>query len=195
MINDRLQALRDRYERLSQRERTMVGALGVTFVLMVTLVGGFFITDGLASLEEKNSDMRQALKDIESQRDSYLRARSKVRQLETRLGQQPIQLGGFLEQAAKDSGIQIPESNEQPPQAAGKQYTERAIDLRLSHVTLDQLANFMKRIETGPNLVVVKSLSIRTRDDKHQELDVEMTVATYEKAKAAPPKKEKGDKT
>jgi hypothetical protein len=191
MIANRLQSLRDRYERLSQRERTMVGVLGVTFIVMITLVGGFFITDGLASLEEKNADMRQALKDIESQRDPYLRARSKVKQLETRLGQQPIQLGGFLEQAAKDSGVQIPESNEQPPTPAGKQYTERAIDLRLSHVTLDQLSQFLKRIETGPNLVVVKNLAIRTRDDKHQELDVDMTVCTYERSKAAPKKGEK----
>jgi type II secretory pathway component PulM len=192
MIQSRLQALRDRYERLSQRERTMVGALGVTFILMITLIGGFFITDGLASLEERNSDARQALKDIESQRDNYLRARAKVNQLESKLGQQPIQLGGFLEQAAKDSGIQIPESNESSA-PIGKQYTERAIDLRLTKVPLDALAQFLKRIESGPNLVVVKALQIRTRDDKHQELDVDMTVCTYEKSKAAPPKK--GDKS
>jgi hypothetical protein len=192
MIEARIQALRDRFERLSQRERTMVGAMGVTFLVMLTLIGGFLITDGLVSLEEKNADMRQALKDIELQRDSYLRAKAKVRQLETRLGQQPIQLGGFLEQAAKDSGVQIPESNEQPPAPAGKQWLERAIDLRLSRVPLESLTNFLHRIETGPNLVVVKSMSIRTRDDKHQELDVDMTVCTYEKNKATPSKK--GDK-
>ena len=33
------------------------------------------------------------------------------------------------------------------------------------------------------------SLTVRTRDDKHQQLDVDMSVSTYEKTKAAPPKK------
>ena len=47
-FNDRIQTLRDKWERLSQRERTMVGAMGVTFVLMVTLiVGGSFPADPL----------------------------------------------------------------------------------------------------------------------------------------------------
>jgi general secretion pathway protein M len=191
MIRDRLNALRDRFERLSQRERTMVTALGVTFVVMVTLVVGFFITDGLSSLEERNADMRQALKDIETQRDNYIKAKNKSNQMETRIGRQPIQLSGYLEQAAKESGVEIPESNERGAQQAGKAFIERSVELRLKSVRLEQLAAFLKRIETGPNLVLVTQLSVRTRDDKHQDLDVEMTVSTWEHA---PPSKDK-DKT
>jgi hypothetical protein len=177
-----MDALRDRFERLSQRERTMVMALGISFVVMLTLIVGFLITDGLSSIAQRNDDMRQALKDIDTQRDNYLNARSKSRQLETRLGSTPVQLGGYLEQAAKEAGVQIPESNDRAPAPAGKQYIERAVDLRLQHVKLDELATFLKKIETGPNLVIVTALSIHTRDDKHQELDVEMTVSTYERA-------------
>lgn len=180
IITDKLNALRDWFERLSQRERTMVSALGVTFVLMVTLIVGFVITDGLSSLGERNADMRQALRDIETQREAYLKLKAKSSQLETRLGHTPIQLGGYLEQAAKESGVEIPESNERAPVAAGK-WTERSVELSLKRVRIDALANFLKRVETGPNLVVVTALMVRTRDDKHQELDVEMTVSTYER--------------
>ena len=91
-FNDRMQALRDKWERLSQRERTMVGAMGVTFVIMVTLIVGFLITDGLSSMEERNADMRQALRDLDTQRDSYLRLKAKTAQMATRLGSQPVQL-------------------------------------------------------------------------------------------------------
>jgi general secretion pathway protein M len=185
IITDKLNALRDWFERLSQRERTMVSALGVTFVLMVTLIVGFLITDGLSSLGERNADMRQALRDIETQRDAYLKLKAKSSQLETRLGHTPIQLGGYLEQAAKEAGVEIPESNERPPVAAGKNWTERSVDLSLKRVRIDALANFLKRVETGPNLVVVTALLVRTRDDKHQELDVEMTVSTYERGSDA----------
>lgn len=195
MIRERIDALRDRFERLSQRERTMVTALGITLVVFMTLVVGFLIADKVGSMDERNADMRQALKDIETQRDSYLKAKAKTSQLETRVGHQPVQLSGFLEQCAKDAGVQIPESNEQPAVAAGKNYIQRSIDLRLKAVRLEQLAAFLRRIETGPNLVMVTALSVRTRDDKHEELDVEMTVSAYEHAPKEKQGAKKGDKT
>jgi len=198
MIADRLRKLRDWYERLSQRERALIGAMGVTFVITVTLIIGFVVNDGLTTLAQRNSDMRQALRDIETQRDGYLRQKAKLDQLATRLGQAPIQLGGYLEEAAKEAGVQILESNDHPPAPAGKNWTEKSLDLRLSHVQLDQLANFLRRIESGPHLVVVNALLVRTRDDKHQELDVEMGISTYEKTEkkdkpgAKKPDKDKG---
>lgn len=180
-LNERMQALRDRWERLSQRERTMVGALGVTFVVMMILIIGFLITDGLASMEEHNADMRQALRDLDTQRDNYLRMKAKASQMETRLGQTPVQLQGYLEQAAKEAGIDIPETKENPPTPAGKRFVERSVDLGLHAVTLDQLVKFMRAIETGRSLVVVTRLNVRTRDDKHEQFDVEMSVSTYER--------------
>ncbi len=190
IITDKLQQAREWFDRLSQRERALIGAMAVTFVITLTLIIGFFINDGLTSLAERNADMRQALRDIDTQRESYLRAKAKVDQLASRLGQTPIQLGGYLEAAAKDTGITILESNDRPPVAAGKNWTEKSLDLRLSRVSLDHLANFLKHIENGPQLVVVTGLLVRTRDDKHVELDVEMTVSTYEKAKSG----KKGEK-
>ncbi len=183
--------LRERWERLSPRERTLLTAMGATFVVMVTIVTGFFITDGLSTLEENNGAARDALHELETHRDSYLKAKAKAEQLKARMGKTPVQLQGFLEQVAKEAGVQIPESNELPPQAAGKQFTERSVEIRVKQVTIESLAKFLRGIETGPNLVVVTGLNVRTRDDKHEELDVEMTVTTYERVAE---KKDKGDK-
>ena len=179
-FNERMQALRDKWERLSQRERTMVSAMGVTFVVMVTLIVGFLITDGLSSLEERNADMRQALRDLDTQRDSYLRRRPRRRRWRRASARQPVQLQGYLEAAAKEAGVEIQEQTERPAAAAGKKFIERTVDLHLRAVTLEQLTRFMKAIETGKSLVVVTALHVRTRDDKHQQLDVEMSVSTYE---------------
>ena len=180
-FNDRMQALRDKWERLSQRERTMVGAMGVTFVIMVTLIVGFLITDGLSSMEERNADMRQALRDLDTQRDHYLLMKSKVAQMATRLGSQPVQLQGYLESAAKDAGVEISDSSDLPSTSAGKKFIEHTVDLHLRPATLDQVTKFMKAIETGRSLVVVTGVEIRTRDDKHEQLEVEMWVSTYER--------------
>jgi type II secretory pathway component PulM len=193
--NDRLQALRDKWERLSQRERTMVGALGITFVVLVTIIVGFLITDGLSTLDERNGDMRQALRDLDTQRDSYLKLRAKSQQVEVRLGQTPVALGGYLETAAKEAGIDTPDITERAPTAAGKSFTEHSVDLHLRAVTLEQLVKFMRAIETGRNLVVVKELHITTRDDKHMQLDVEMSVSTYQRDLINKSAGKKGDKS
>jgi len=179
--------LRERWERLSARERTLLSAMGATFLAMVTIISGFLITDGLSNVEEHNSEARQALHDLETQRESYLKSKAKAAQLETRLGKTPVQLQGFLEQVAKDVGVEIPESNEEPAQV-GKQFTARSVQIRLKQVTIENLTRFLRGIETGPNIVVVTALNMRTRDDKHQELEVELTVTTYDRN---PEKKEK----
>jgi hypothetical protein len=190
--------LRERWERLSARERTLLSAMGITFVAMTTLIIGFVITDGLATLDERNADARQALHDLETQRDGYLKAKAKAAQLETRMGKTPVQMQGFLEQVGKEAGVEIPESDEQAAQPSGKsQFSERSVTLRLKQVSLEALTKFMRGIESGPNLVVITGLNIKTRDDKHQDLEVEMTVTTWDRASEkkdkAPPKK--GDKT
>ena len=191
-LNERLQALRDKWERLSQRERTMVGALGVTFVVMVTLIVGFFISDGLATKDQSNRDMRQALHDLDKKRDEYLRNKAKAAQLEVRLGQTPVQLGSYLEAASKEAGFSIPESSDRPPTQVNKFFIEHTFDLTVREITLDQLTRFLKAVETGRNLVVVTKLQVRTRDDHHQKLDVDITVSTYERS-AAKPAAKKGE--
>jgi general secretion pathway protein M len=190
-FNERMQALRDRWERLSSRERTMVTALGVTFVLMVTMVVGFLVTDGLAAMEERNDAMRTALRDLDTQRDNYLRMKAKAAQMETRLGSQPVQLTGYLEQAAKEAGVEIAESNDLPPAPAGKKFIDHSVHIRLRPVGLEELTKFLRAIESGRSLVVSTSLSVRTRDDKHEQFDVEMTVTTYERDKGTGKKADK----
>jgi type II secretory pathway component PulM len=198
ILEAQIARFRARWERLSARERTLLTAMGITFVAMTVVIVGFVITDGLATLEDRNADSRQALRDLETQRDSYLKSKAKAAQLETRMGKTPVQLQGFLEQVGKDAGVEIPESDEQAAQPTGKsQFQERSVTLRLKQVTLESLTKFMRGIETGPNLVVITALNIKTRDDKHQDLEVEMTVTTWDHATEKKDKTttKKGDKT
>jgi type II secretory pathway component PulM len=182
MFEAQIGQMRERWERLSPRERTLLTALAATFLVMFAMISGFLILDGLSTLDDQNSASRDALHDIETQREAYLKAKAKAAQLEARMGKTPVQLQGFLEQVAKDTGVQIPETTAQQPVPAGKQFMERSVDIRLKQVTLESLSKFLHGVENGPNLVIVSALNIRTRDDKHEELDVELTVTTYERA-------------
>ena len=178
-----LQRVREYFDGLSSRERTLLTTLGVTVALLLVLGFAYAIYDRIDTLEENNEAMHSALRDIEKKRGPYLAARALAAQLDSRIGQSPLQLSGFLEQMSKETGIEIRETNPRTPEAIGKKYIQQSVDLRISKVALEPLLKFMRRLETyQSNLVLVTQLSIRARDDKHQDFEVDMTVSTYENA-------------
>ena len=196
VLEDQIQRGRDWFERLTERERRVLGGGGAFVIVFIALGLGGYIFNSLSTFSEQNAQMRTALKDIEVKRDGYLKSKAKLAYFEGRLnGSGGVKLQGYLEQAAKESGIEIPDQKERPPQPAGHNYTERAVDLSLRQVKLDALTAFLKKIETGPTLVVVTALNIKTRDDRHVELDVTMTVSTYERTEKKEKSGSKKDKT
>lgn len=187
--------MRESVDGLSQRERTLLTALAATIFALGLGLGAYFIYDRIDTIDEQNQAMQKALTDIEKKRGPYLAARARMAALEARVGQTPLQLSGFLETAAKDTGLEIRETNPRTPEPLGKKYVHQSVDLRISKVSLEPLLKFMKRLETYPgNLVQVTQVSVRSRDDKHQEFEVDMTVSTYEHAPKVPEKKGKADK-
>jgi hypothetical protein len=186
--------LRELLDGLAPRERTLLGALLITVLGLLVLGGGVLLYDQIDTLEEQTDAMQRALRDIAKKRGPYLQARARAAQLDSRIGHSPLQLSGFLEGLAKETGIEIRETNPRTPEAMGKKYVQQSVDLRIGKVGLEPLLKFMRKIETYPqNLVMVTQLNIRSRDDKHQEFEVDMTISTYEHAPKVAGKDKKGD--
>lgn len=186
--------VREILDGMSPRERMLLAVL-VSVVIGVLLVGSAgLLYDRIDTLEEQTEAMQLALRDIAKKRGPYLQARARTAQLDARIGQSPLQLPGFLEGLAKETSIEIRETNQRTPESMGKKYIQQSVDLRISKVGLEALLKFMRKIETYPsNLVMVTQLHIRSRDDKHQEFEVDMTVATFEHAPKTASKDKKTD--
>lgn len=177
---DRIQDLKGSWERLSPRERSMVSGLGAALVLGVVVFVGFTIQSGLEELEENNEAMRKALRDVDQNKDAYLVQRQRLAALEVRISRTPVELNRFLETAASTAGVSIAESGETQP-VQGERFVQRGMEIKLRKVTIEQLGKFMKEIETSQQLVQITTLSVNTRWGQHQDLDVEMTVSTFER--------------
>ena len=192
-LGEKVSQMRAQWDRLSTRERRMVSTLAGVFIAFITLLLGYFVWSGLADIQDHNEAARQALKDIAQHRDEFLDARRRMTSQEVRVSRTPIQLGAVLEAAAKESGVSIDESTDRPPAPRGKKYIEKGVDLKIRKTDLQSLTKFMRRIETGPNLIFFDQLHVRTRYNEHDALEVEVGVVTFEHAPDAP--KGKGDKT
>ncbi|HNN95771.1 MAG TPA: hypothetical protein PKI03_26015 [Pseudomonadota bacterium] len=183
MLSSLRTRLRESLDAIPARQRALLFGLLGTVLFLGTAIAIYSVYDTIDTLEEKNDAMGRALRDIEQKREAYLSAKARERNLESRIGGSSLQLSGFLEQMAKEVGIEIRETNPRSPEPVGKKYLQQSIDVRIGKVALEPLLKFMRKIETYPsNLVLVTELSIRSRDDKHQDFEVDLTISTYEHA-------------
>jgi type II secretory pathway component PulM len=198
-LTDKIAQMRAQWDRLSARERQMLAGLGGVAALMLTLLCGYFVWSGLSEIDEHNTQARQLLKDIAQHREEFLEARVRAQSQEVRISRTPVALGTLLDAAAIEAGVKLDEQNDRTPVPRGKKYLEKGVDVKIRRVDLQSLTRLLKKLETGPNLVVVDRLLLRARYNEHDQLDVEMGVTTFERAPEGPRKPggapEKADKT
>jgi type II secretory pathway component PulM len=179
-FKSRFDDLKGWLERLSPRERRMIGGLVAAVLVFVVLLVGYIIQNGLEEIETQNDDTRHALRDLEKYKDAYMVQRQRIAALEVRMSRTPLELNRFVETAASAVGVSIAESGEIPA-VVGDRYTQRGVEIKLRKVNIEQLGKLLKELENSPHIVQISSLSVNTRWNQHQDLDVEMTVSTYER--------------
>ena len=171
------------WNRMGARERRLISALSGVVGLLIVLVAGYLIIDSLQEIRTTNEETREALAAIARHRGEYLEAKGRMAALEARIGVEPPQLAADLEAAAKEAGIQIPETVDRPPAPAGKRYMEHSLDVRLRKVGLKELATFLNKVETNPRLIAITRLQIHRSFGENATLDVDLTATAFERIK------------
>jgi len=172
------------WNRMSGRERRLISILGGAFVGCVFVLVGYLVFDSMSTMSQDNQDMRDALDAIAKHSDEFRDAKAKAAAQALRIGNEPPQLAADLEAAAKEAGIQIPETADRPDVAAGKRYIEHSLDVKLRKVDLKSLGTFLSKVESGRNLVLITRLSIRRSfGGDGTSVDVDLTATAYERLK------------
>jgi hypothetical protein len=184
---------RDAFEQRPQRERTLIVAgfltmVGFTFAVTVLLVMG-----KLDDMETHNSQVTDALR-LLAKNGTLYRSRKRAEQsLDAVLSHTPPALLKFVDEVATKTQVKIGESKELNVVPRGDKYQSRGLELKLREVDLPQLVAFLKEVEGSTHKIVVERLAVKPRYGQHEKLDVELTVAAFEKAeKKKKSKSEKG---
>jgi len=185
-----IEGLRERWDAITPRERGLVVLLGVAFVAVVIGLVGFRINDGLDRISQKNADMRDALHELKSYRanESRLEARSAAQQVQ--IGTKPLKLDDYLFGIADEVGINIPKVDRPNETKKGK-FMERSTKISLRGLNIEQVKDLLQKIETRSKAVVVTDLYIRRHFRKNDQLNVQLTVATYYRRATGKNKKSK----
>jgi type II secretory pathway component PulM len=175
-----MERLRDRWEQVSPREQRLILALGITFVVVVLFILGRGITGGLDALDEKNQKARATLRVLHDYRQNLSSGAAEAK--EVKLPDEPVKLQSYLEGIAGEVGITIPGFNPQAD-AAKEGVVTSSTRFQIRGISLQQLTDFLEKVETQSPHVVVQSLDIKRDFRDKQKLDIDVHVTTYANAK------------
>ncbi|MEZ4299092.1 MAG: hypothetical protein R3B70_29355, partial [Polyangiaceae bacterium] len=90
-----------RLNKLDERERKLLGVLGVVAAGLVLIVLPIALLSGVASARSSNDDIRAVLNEIDDSRATINERKAKKDALLAKYANPAPPLGGFIEQAAK----------------------------------------------------------------------------------------------
>jgi len=178
------------FERWGLNPREQRVATIAVFVLAGILL--LAIPVGLSSLvssrRAENEELKEALASVNGARAKIRERQDRKSSIAHRYQKKAPPLGGFLEQNASSSKVQVSDSTDRPDVNLGKQYVERHTVIHLKNVGMGPIARFLESIEKSEYPVAVTRLNIRKRSGENDSYGpIEIGVSAYDRNAPATP--------
>ena len=167
----------------SPREKRFiaVGVAGVlTFVILVTWGS---MRSAIARREDSLDEKRSAFEKVQKLAANYASHEQERQLLEARLRQSPPQLMSFVDNLAKQEGIDVGGMSDRGVQGGGTggKPKESSVEVNLGKVNLEKLTKLLTAIERTPGVVRVRRLRVR-KTEGADTLDVSITISAWQGA-------------
>ena len=169
-----------RFERLTEREKKLVTIFGVALFLIT--IGSSFLWF-YTSLNDKKMQLestRLRLGEILSLKSQYQEAKQKQEAEEKRFRSNDISLFSLIQANATRYGLILNDLNERKEPVGESRLMQTDVVINLKEISIDRLTAFIVSLEeTEGGVIKITRLKIKTRYDKSDMLDVQMTVSTW----------------
>ena len=164
---------------LSTRERRMVTVAGVALAGFVLFIVVFSFNGKANKLRTRTANDIIQLGEVQDLAAGYREQKAAQDAMERQLQASNIRLSSFLEEKAKDKGIDLPSISPKPDlNIENTKIVESAVEITLTDVKIDRLVEFMTSIEAGPAIVKVKYMRLEPRVSS-ETVTAWLTIATY----------------
>ncbi len=168
--------------RLQPRERTLVLAFVVAAFVTALALLFFFRGMKLDELEDGVSDLRAGIELAYSQGGVYQRKAAQKQQRESKISSESLLLTTAVEEAAQQIGISARNQQLLQPVDLKDGLRKNAVEFDLRGVTLEQLVDFVAKLESNPtHVVLTENLLVRSPSSTEDRLNVDLTLATWER--------------
>lgn len=174
-----------KFNNLNKRERyTIMIGIGV---LAIFLIVQFIIEPIFSRTEQKRKTLQTKSVMLEQMRQwqaEYDGLTQKANLSESHFRNRPkgFTLYAFLNQLAAEAKIKDRITNMKPTRKVQKNspYKLSRVEMKLDAITLEQLTNYLYKVETSKNMVEVNKISISKKDKKQRLITAVLQVETVE---------------
>lgn len=180
-------SIRERLERLEERERRLLGvavAVAVAGALLLPPVALAAVVHGKRGEVE---DMQAAVQSILAEEETLAQARAERAAITERYSKPAPQLQAFLARLASEASVEIPESQDRQVVPRGKRFDERSTKITLRKVGMLKLSRFLEKIVNSGHPVRITQIDIRKRGTEPDSYDVDMIVSAFDRKAAEKP--------
>jgi len=170
---------------LTRREMWTLAIAGALVILILGYLGVDAVLQSYNTLEDKTRVEKEEMKRITRLREQYRQTHSQLQAIREQMEQadkgfSPV---SFIEDLATKEQIRgNMGAAKQKTIPLGEDYKEDLVEIELNDIPLQELVNFVHKIENSGHLLRVKRLKIKTRFDNRNLLHVTMQVSTYSKS-------------
>ena len=175
---------------LSTRERILVSAV-ISIILIAAVIYGLTqLTAAKNIAMERATLLRAGIAEIKEIEPRYIKQKQRLKDFESRLVSNSLDLGKVMEKHSKTLGFSIDDFKERrividESRSSSKKkkvlvaYTQ---DVTIRTISLDQLSKFLQNLERERVPVKVTALEVKPSTQNRQELKyIRLSVTTYKK--------------
>ena len=174
-----------KFNKLNKRERyaimIAVGVVGIFLIVQLIIEPIFSKTEQKKKNLQTKSVMLEQMRQWQAEYDG-LTQKANLSKSHFRNRQKGFTLYSFLNQLAGEAEIKDRITNMKPTKKAQKNspYKLSRVEMKLDAITLEQLTNYLYRVETSKNMVDIKKISITKKDKKQGLITAVLQVETVE---------------
>ena len=171
--------------RMSKRERAAIWA-GVAFIIIFVLfrLVIFPFMDQRERIERVLDANMKNLAEIRTLKAEFeaLNRRTDTSKFRFEKRSKGFTLFSFLDRLAGEVGIKENIAYMKPSTTVQKESTYKIsmVEMKLNGISMEQITQYLHKIETSKNMVSIKRLSLTKPDEKQQQLNAVLQVQTFE---------------
>ena len=163
-------------DRLTDRERRMLGLLGAVMAASVVLLPVLWLQGAVDDLRREGEQMRQVLRELRRSRARLVRRQAELRALQERYRRRAPPLGSFVEAKAREHGLRITEVADQPDKELDG-YRRRHTRVTLPNVDIAAFVRMVAAIKNSPYPVAIERIQI---DHYGERFNAQLGVYAYD---------------
>lgn len=177
-----IDSIRQSWDNLSDRERRMLSLMGSVFAALLVFAAVWTTTSALAEVEEERDEIRRVLADIDRASELLAKRDAERRAVEERYRNKAPGLDAFVENRAKDEGIGVHGSQEEPSRVING-YQRHSVRVSFTNVALRPIVHLLTSIAEERSAIALERLLIEhySAGDAYK---VDVGLASYEAPKS-----------